>query len=154
MTSLLNPAIQNRASVQIPGLEQVAFQLKNIELPGINALAGSQSTPKGVLPHEGSVIEYSDLSIEFQVSSDLSEYVAAHTWLTKSHISKGPSNYETETPKQITLYIYDPHYQVIQTIQFYECVPIELSSLQYDQSSSTVSLSATLTIDYSYYEFT
>ena len=154
MTSLLNPAIQNRASLHIPGLEHVAFQLKNVELPGLSAQAGSQNTPKGILPREGSVIEYGDLPIEFHVSGDLSEYISAQTWLTRSHISKGPAQYQMETPKQITLYIYDPHYQVVQTVQFYECVPIELSSLQYDQSSSTVSLSATITIDYTYYEFT
>lgn len=148
----LNALVSNRATVTIPGLEQVSFSIIGTPLPGITATVAEQPSQLGNIMQGGSTVEYENLELEFQVSDDLSEYKEVSDWLLATHLSYADYTY-TDMRKQITMIIVNAHYTPTQTVVFHGALPEALSSLQFSQEDDTVTLTATVTVRYSHYEF-
>lgn len=131
----------------IEGLPSIAFHLKNFFLPsvslGLNDLGGPGDYPVRV---PGDRIIYDNISLEFFIQADYSNYRAAYEWLQEQ--------VSNPNQKTITVYLLDGQGrpQGI-TVDFYECFPANIAPVMLDTDNSDDALSCTLDIYYERFAF-
>jgi|TARA_E500000331_G_scaffold4923_1_gene4779 hypothetical protein len=164
-------------------LPKVEFFTTACNLPGINLGQYEYGTPFKNIPIAGDKLTYEQLNITFIVDEFLENYRTLHEWMVgigfpknrkqfsdfRSNKSTQVSSVDTATPSvdsvgkavpdasfysDAFLIILSNKNNPIVTIDFQNCFPVSLSSLQYDQSATDVNnLIATATFSYQIYEF-
>tara|TARA_R110000796_G_scaffold22482_1_gene65141 strand:- start:67 stop:660 length:594 start_codon:yes stop_codon:yes gene_type:complete len=164
-------------------LPKVEFFTTSCNLPGISLGQYEYGTPFKNIPIMGDKLTYEQLSITFIVDEFLENYRTLHEWMIgigfpknrkqfsdfRSNKSTQVSSVDTATPsvdsigKAVSdasfysdafLIILSNKNNPIVTINFENCFPVSLSSLQYDQGATDANnLIATATFSYQIYEF-
>jgi len=134
-------------SNQYPNLE---YFCTAATLPGLNL--GDTPVPfKGVnLSFTGDRVSFEDLSITFNVTEDMENYIETFNWI---HSLVQSTNAE-DSKSDATLLILSSHNNVTKEIRFTGVFPIGLSALEFNAQETEISyLQATLTLKYTTFEF-
>ena len=162
-------------------LPKVEFFAVSATIPAIALSDVVIPTPFKSIPMMGDQLTFDNLSITYIVDEYLENFLSIHEWMTaigfpksrkqfsdfKSNISNTPSaavspstdRVGASTPANALfsdayLMVLSNKNNPIVTIDFQNCFPVSLSSLQYDQSATDVNnLIATATFSYQIYEF-
>lgn len=128
----------------------VEYFCTEASLPDITVNPALQYTPQRNAYQQGDKAEYAPLELAFLVDEDMTNFKEMHDWLLAEVIQKDTG----QTTRDITLSIVTSHNNVIQSIQFVDCIPTNLSGLNFNlQQTDTQYLTARATFQYSYYKF-
>lgn len=145
-------------------LSPVGFQFKidntkypNLEyfctaatLPGLNL--GDTAVPyKGVnLSFTGDRVTFEDLSITFNVTEDMENYIETFNWIHHLVQNSNAEGFKSDA----TLLILSSHNNVTKEIKFTGVFPISLSALEFNSQQTEIEyLQANLTLKYTTFEF-
>jgi len=119
-----------------------------ISLPDIS-LPESPQPYRGVnLAFEGDRLQFGDLSITFNVTEDMENYIETFDWMHRCISEKEDQKEDAE------LIILNSHNNTTKRVKIKDVFPIALSELAFDVKTTEVEyLQATVTFAYSTYEF-
>jgi hypothetical protein len=145
----------------------MAFFCQSVNIPGINLGAPEFGNPFNVQPIPGESLTYDQLTVQFLVDSDMTNYKSLYNWI----IALGfPQSYQqyinfagTDTTNyselaknysDATLQILNGNNQTAQMIQFVDLFPITIDSLMFASTNTDVQyLVGNATFRYGYYKF-
>jgi hypothetical protein len=155
---------------QLVKFPEISFFLNEVALPGISIGKIIHPTQIHDFPIPGETMEFDDLSMTFNVDSNLDNYNVVHSWIVGMGFPEDSAQY-TQILKRAnnitsiselakgytdgTLIIFgnDGHPKI--QVLFKDCFPTNISSIQFNsQNTDSVPLQCTATFTYSSYSFT
>ena len=122
-----------------------------VTLPGVTN--GDVSMPyRGVnLALSGDRMGFDDLSIRFNITEDMENYIETFNWMHNLIQKKdADKNYKNDA----TLLIYSSHNNINKEIRFFDVFPIQLSSVEFNAQGTDIEyLQADLVLKYTSFEF-
>lgn len=162
----INPLSPNGFMFSIQRLPELTYFAQDVSLPAITLGSLSIATPFVNYPVAGDMVEFGDLTIPFLVDSNMSNYKAVFNWIRGLGFPENNTQYTEQVTSQLatsevqastsdaTLSVLGSNNQVIQTIQFIDCIPTSLDTLTFTSTVQDVQyLVANVTFRYSYYRF-
>ena len=132
-------------ATKYPNLE---YFCSGVNLPGIGMGAVEQPYRGVNLGFTGDRLTFEDLTITFNVSEDMDNYLETFNWMDKILRTE-----ETEV-SDATLTILTSHNNAGKTIKFKDCFPTALSGFEFTTTSTEVEyLQASVTFKYTTFEF-
>ena len=152
----INPLSPNGFMFGISKLPTLKFFCQQVNLPGITLGAPEFGNPFNVAPIPGETLTYDQLTVQFLINEDMSNYQAIYTQYTTflndaDQIATGElaKNYS-----DATLQILGSNNTVVKNVQFYDMFPITLDSLVFQATNQDVNyLIGNATFRYGYYKF-
>ena len=135
-------------SIDRQNLANVDYFCVSASIPEIstNELQTPYRSDYGYEP--GEKIEYAPLTIRFLVDEDMNNYREIFNWLYDNVKGTGDSTVDA------SLSVLTSHNNVSQTIQFTNCFPTSLSSLEFNAQNTDVEyFTAEAVLRYNYYRF-
>lgn len=167
--SNINPLQNNGFLFSIRKLPDLTFFCQDVTLPDIQAPPAEIETPLVLTPLPGDKISFGDLSIQFLINENMTNYIAIHNWMIGLGFPQSHQQYQNfinvnttslnTTPllssySDGTLQVLGSNNIMIQTITFVDLLPVGLSSLSLRSTDDTTSfLVGSATFRYSYYFF-
>lgn len=166
--SNINPLSPNGFMFGISKLPTLKFFCQQVNLPGITLGAPEFGNPFNVAPIPGETLTYDQLTVQFLVSEDMSNYQAIYNWIVALGFPQDYAQYTTfvndtdqittselaKNYSDATLEILGPNNLAVKTVQFYDLFPIALDSLLFQATSQDVNyLIGNATFRYGYYKF-
>ena len=130
-------------------LPNVNFFCQRVNIPAINLGIALQNTPFSDMNYEGDKLTFEQMTMNFYVNEDLSNYLEVYSWL----ISLGfPDNYKQFNLKESSLNFAanesrtsdmnliletnksNPNFSVV----FKDAFPVSLSSIEFDAAATTL----------------
>ena len=103
---------------------------------------------KGVaLSEPGNRLEFSELSLSFNVTENLENYIETFDWMHEI------TNTQGDYKEDASLLILNSHNNVAKEVVFNGIFPTALDALEFDTKSGIEYFSATVTFEYTSYEF-
>lgn len=163
----INPLSPNGFQFSIVKLPELSYFAQQVNLPPITLGAPEQNTPFVTVPVPGEMLTYEQLTVQFLVDEQMSNYKAIHDWMVGLGFPENYDQYanfvnqETSKVSELqknysdgTLQILGPNNKPIQTIQFIDLFPISLETLMFDSTTSDVQyLVGNVTFRYTLYKF-
>lgn len=118
-----------------------------VNLPGINLGNVDLGYRGGTVAEVGDRLEFSELSITFNVTEDMENYLEITNWMHRIVNQKG------DFKEDATLLIMNSHNNVAKEVHFNSVFPTAISELSFDTSGDVEYLKATVTFQYTTYEF-
>lgn len=153
----------NQFQLVIPSFEATRFLSTTFDIPSITLPSANADTPFSRLKFAGDKAEFSPLSFEFLIDETMTNYLEIYDWLigigyaTSFDVFKNfkkKSNYQPLGEQDIKIIVLDSKNNPVQTINFYNAIPISLASGQMSSLASDVEyMRATVVFDYDYYDF-
>lgn len=151
----------------IQSLPKVTYFCQSASIPTISMGNAIQSTPFVDAPVPGDKLVFGDLSIKFMIQEDMSNYLELFNWINALGFPVSREQYasfiraQTSKPKgkeeysDSSLLVLGSENKPIVRINFYDCFPISLSSVDFDISSgNTTYFQANATFKYLRYDIT
>jgi len=167
--SNLNLLQSNGFMFSITKLPGLTYFCQEASIPGISLPVAEINSPLSKMPFAGDKLEFEDLSIEFLINEDMSNYKAIHDWMVGLGFPELHTQYQnfinTNTTALSTnpvmasnsdgiLSIMNSSNNVIRTIHFIDLVPVNLATVTVRSSTDdTTYLAGVATFDYNYYTF-
>ena len=118
-----------------------------VNLPSL-ALASVEIPYKGVaLSEAGNRLEFGDLTLTFNVTENLENYIETYNWMHNFVNDKG------DFKEDATLLILNSHNNLSKEVRFNGIFPTALDALEFDTTAGVEYLKATVTFEYTSYEF-
>tara|TARA_Y100001937_G_scaffold123652_1_gene186863 strand:+ start:494 stop:955 length:462 start_codon:yes stop_codon:yes gene_type:complete len=118
-----------------------------VNLPTLN-LTSVEIPYKGVaLSEPGNRLEFSELSLSFNVTENLENYIETFDWMHEI------TNTQGDYKEDASLLILNSHNNVAKEVVFNGIFPTALDALEFDTKSGIEYFSATVTFEYTSYEF-
>lgn len=152
----------------IQTLPKVTYFCQSASIPAISMGNAVQATPFVDAPVPGDKLVFGDLNIKFMIQEDMSNYLELYNWLIglgfpvsrqqysdfiKSRQQSAPKNKETFSDS--SLLVLGSENKPIVRVNFYDCFPVSLSSVDFDVSSgNTTYFQANATFKYLRYDIT
>lgn len=165
----LNPLQSNGFMFTINKLPSLSYFCQEVNIPGIVLPVADINSPLSKMPFAGDKLDFENLTVEFLINEDMSNYKAIHDWLIGlgfpelhqqyQNFITNNSNSLTHTPALAStsdgvLSILNSANNAIRTVQFVDLVPLSLSTLQMRSTNDdTTYLAGVATFDYNYYSF-
>ena len=151
LPQILNPLSPNGFMFKISKLPDLTYWCQRITLPALTLPVATQATPFVQIGQTGDTLDYADLTVEFLVDSQMSNYIAVHNWLTNGFPGQTPAN---GTFSDATLHVLGAQNETVRTIRFADVTPTSLEGLTFESTASDVQyLGGSITFRYTYYEF-
>lgn len=125
----------------------IEYFCTGVNLPSLTL--GSIELPyRGVaLSEAGNRLEFGDLSLTFNVTENLENYIETYDWMHNFVNAKG------DYKEDATLLILNSHNNVSKEVRFFGIFPTSLDALEFDTTAGVEYLKATVTFEYTSYEF-
>jgi len=178
----INPLARQPTNIDFARTTQFKFSLlkiPNVEyftttanIPGISFTGDADiNTPFKTIAMIGDTLDFEDLTVEFLVNEDLSNYREIHDWMTgigfpqsnpqfttalaeNTGTAAGENNVTSLLTSDATMTILSNKNNPILRCNFRNCHPKSLSALSFNsQSTDTEQITATVTFKYDLYEF-
>jgi hypothetical protein len=163
----INPLSPNGFMFNITKLPNLSFFCQQVNLPGITLGAPEFGNPFNVQPIPGETLTYDQLTVQFLVDSDMSNYKAIYNWIIALGFPQSYEQYITfnendtlnyselaKNYSDATLSILGANNVPSQIIQFNDMFPITLDSLMFASTNTDVQyLVGNATFRYGYYKF-
>lgn len=131
---------------KFPNLE---YFCTGISLPDISLPESPQPYRGANLAFTGDRLQFGDLSITFNVTEDMENYIETFNWMHRCINEKEDQKEDAE------LLILNSHNNVSKKVKIKDVFPIALSELAFDVKGAEIEyLQATVTFAYTTYEFT
>jgi hypothetical protein len=165
----INPLSPNGFMFGINKLPTLKFFCQQVNLPGITLGAPEFGNPFNIAPIPGETLTYDQLTVQFLVSEDMSNYQAIYNWIVALGFPQDYSQYTTfisgadqittselaANYSDATLQILGPNNLPVKTVTFYDMFPVGLDSLMFQSTNQDVNyLIGNVTFRYGYYKFT
>lgn len=167
--SNINPLSPNGFNFSIIKLPEVSFFCQEVNLPDITLPSVDINTPLSINPIAGDIISYGDLTVQFLIDENMANYKAIFNWLKGLGFPNEHKEYSDFIQTQThpigwsrlsrefsdgVLSILGSNNQSIQSVNFVDLVPINLSSLTFQSTNQDVQyLVGTASFKYDHYEF-
>lgn len=171
MTALShNPTNKNLLSplvfmFQIKRAPNVNFHVQSVLLPGIVLDQVEYSNPFTDIPQTGDQLYWEELGIHFKVNENLANWLEIWNWIKNTGFPNSYDEYASLSTQakssglglksDISLLISDNNKSLSFDITFKDAIPISLSALQFDSTSTSISyLDAFASFRYVSYDIT
>lgn len=136
-------------SVSSQEFPNVEYFCTSVTLPGISVAESPLSYRGGNVAMTGDKLNFDELSIRFNVTEDMDNYIEMFNWMHNIVQSS-----ETESHKyDASLLILSSHNNVNREISFRDCFPTSLSALEFSAQQDGIEyLQADASFKYSYFE--
>lgn len=144
----------NRATLQIDKLPGVSFSCTNYAIPSLSLPTANQQTPFYDKPYHGDKINWSDLQVEYLVSSNLSNWLAAFEWMNHLAPAEDRADYIglSEQFSGATLTVYSSTNVPMFRIRFLDCVITDIGEIRFSEEvTETQFVKSTLSLSYQRY---
>ena len=162
----ISPLNPNGFTFSVDRLPDTTFFVQSVNLPGINLGEFNQATPLIMNPIPGEMITYNDLSLEFQVDANMTNWKAIHDWIIglgfpekheqylsyltadeKVKISEISKNYS-----DATLQVLSGQNNPVKTFTFVDMFPTALEPIQFESKMQDVMMvSGRATFKFAFY---
>ena len=167
--SNINPLQANGFLFSINKLPNLSYFCQEVSIPGITLPVADVNSPLSKVPYVGDKLEFDNLTIEFLINEDMSNYKAIHDWMVSlgfPELHQQYADFINENTNELSrtpvlasvsdgiLIILNSSNNPIRTINFVDLVPVNLSTITLRSSTDdTTYLAGTATFDYNYYSF-
>jgi len=164
----INPLSPNGYLFSLQRLSTLSYFCQEVSIPAITLPEAMQVTPFSRVPLSGDQIDFEPLRIQFLIDSKMENYKAIHNWIIGLGFPEDYAQYTTtiggavpaslsevaQSSSDATLVILGNDNNIIQTIQFADCIPQSLESITFTSTSQDVTyLIGSANFSYSYYKF-
>lgn len=163
----INPLSPNGFKFAITKLPDVTFFAQNVNLPGITLGEPTFATPFSTQPVPGDTLSYDQLTLNFLVDENMSNYRIIYNWIVALGFPESYDQYivgqagDTTAYGELaknysdaTLQILDSSNNPIQSIQFFDVFPTTIESLSFASTNDDVNyLVGTATFKFGWYRF-
>ena len=164
----INPLSPNGFLFSVQKLPKLNYFAQEVQLPGITLGAPEFGNSFAIQPIPGDTLTYDSLNVRFLIDEDMENFRQIHDWIVALGF---PENYDqyinfiSQDTRQLTnelaknysdctLQILGSNNVAVQTLQFIDCFPITLTSLQFMSTNSDVQyLVGDVTFRFGYYRF-
>ena len=149
--SNINPLSSNGFNFSIHKLPEVSFFCQEVQLPGLSLPAVEVLNPLGYNPFAGDVITWEDLTLQFLIDENMSNYKAIFNWLIGLGFPGDSQQFQDYIDTQDnfghrlikefsdgTLQILGSNSQPVQTVKFIDLIPTNLNSLNFQSTNTDV----------------
>ena len=153
----LNPILPTYFQFSMKRCPHVSFFCQSANLPGVSLSVVEQPTRFRSIPHTPSTFEYEDLTINFLVDEEMKNWLEMYDWMKSTVTRKDHEEIEDTTDHytDASLTLLNSAMQPQLRVQFFNMLPVELSSLEFDSTTPTPEpLVATASFRYTTYEIT
>ncbi len=152
----LNYLSGNRAVFTIPELSETSFTVNGFELPAISLPNAFQATQNIMKPVAGETLEFSELTINFLVMENLSNWREIYDWMRAlgAPFSK-KAEYLKGHPRWADAFvtIYSAKNNPIMRVKFIDAVPVNLGAITFSEEiQETTTLTCSVTFAYERYD--
>ena len=164
--SNINPLSPNGFMFSISRLPELSFFCQEVQIPSINLSNPEIATPFSRYPVSGDILDFGDLTVQFLVDSEMTNYKAIFNWIrglgfpenytqyTEQSSSEIPMSEVQSTTSDGTITILGNTNVPIQTVKFVDLLPQSLESLTFVSTAQDVQyLVGSATFKYSYFTF-
>ncbi len=125
---------------------KVSFFCQSATVPGISLSTARQPTRYNYITHPGDEINFEDLTLEFIVDENMSNYVTVHNWVRKlghpyssEDIQELPGDsLDDKTYSDAVLFILDSNFKKKFKVVFKDVFPTDLGPLKFESTSTDV----------------
>ncbi len=162
----ITPLSPNGFMFSIQKIPEMTYFCQSVAIPSASLGVIDVATPFVDYPVPGDKIVFAELNVQFLVDSAMANYKAIFDWIKGLGFPESYSQYTTATNSTLnlpynaavlsdaTLTILGSNNEPVQTIQFVDCVPISIESLQFSSTSTDVQyLVGNATFRYALYKF-
>lgn len=152
----LNYVSKNRATLNIPGLNDLTLTLKSFPLPGISLPPVEVPSPFYQKKFAGDKVMFDTLNLVFIVDERLTNWIEVWKWIVGLGAPEDKEQYREKEHNELDAYmtIYSSHNNPLLKVKFLECIPTALSELPFSEDiTETEIIEATVSIEYLRYEF-
>lgn len=151
----INLLTSNRATFQLQGFPAFEASVTSFQLPAVSLSEVDVPTRFNRGKEAGTEVEFDQLSIEFLVNEDLSNWLEMFNWLISLGFPKDHAQYRGNDNRHSdgSLIVYSSHNNPELKFKFYELFPTNLSGIEFtEEDSDTLYRKATVTFSILYYE--
>lgn len=151
----LNYLTKNRATFTIPALNNLTLTIKSFQLPGISLPPVETPSPFFQKHHAGDKVLFDTLNLVFQVDEQLVSWLEVFKWIIGLGAPVDKVQYREKEHFELDGYltIYSSHNNPIVRFKFLECIPTDLSPLDFEEGvTDTEHMDASVAIEYLRYE--
>lgn len=147
----LNPLSPNGFQFSVQKLPDITFFCQSANLPGIMLGEPEFATPFSKQPIPGDTLSYEPLQLQFLIDENMQNYRTLYNWIVALGFPESYQQYINQNAQDTTAYselaknysdatlqILDSNNQAIQTVQFYDVFPTNISSLQFASTNEDV----------------
>ncbi len=153
---------------EINKLPDLTFFAQEVNLPGLSLGEPEFGTPFARVPVPGETLTYDAFEIRFMVDEEMANYKAVYNWMVALGFPESYTQYvelvdeaQIAAISELATNYSDAQLQILsnvntsnQSVQFYDCFPIALSSIVFQSTNSDVPyVVANATFKFSYYKF-
>lgn len=142
--------------LQVKKTPTVNYNVQKVNLPSVSLGSADVETPFTKIPFPGTKLTFGNLQVTFKVDEDMKNYLEIYQWLRAVGF---PDNFAQYTNmagaaltsgdgvfSDISLIVLTGAKNPNMEITFYDCFPVDLSSLDFDSTSADVDyITATVT---------
>lgn len=153
LTTNINYLHKNKFRMLIDSVtkKRVQFTVQNINFDGLSIEASKVKRMGRDMAISADTLTYGNLTVDFLILEDMSNYVEIHDWIEASVINQDGK--EDNKRKDMTLMVYSSHNNPIAEIQFINAFPIEITGIEFDSTVEDMKYAtATATFMYDYHK--
>lgn len=153
----LNPLLPTYFQFSMKRCPHVTFFCQSANLPSISVSVINQPTRFVNIPHAPGIPEFDDLTINFIVDEELTNWMELYEWIRSTVHTDDHREYEkaNEHYTDATLTILNSAMNPKIRVEFYNLLPVNLSGLEFDSTTTSPdALIGTATFRYTNYEIT
>lgn len=153
----------NQFQLVIPSFEATRFLSTSFNIPSITLPSANADTPFATLKFAGDKADFSPLSFEFIVDETMTNYLEIYEWLVSISYTesfdqfknfKNKTSYQPLGEQDIQVIVLDSKNNPVQTINFYNAIPVSLETGEMQSTVSDVDyMRAKVVFVYDYYDF-
>ena len=165
----INPLQSNGFLFTINKIPSLSYFCQEVSVPGISLPTADVNSPLSRVPYAGDKVSFDDLTVEFLINEDMSNYKAIHDWIVSLGFPELHQQYADFINENTTtlsrspvmastsdgvLSILNSSNNVVRTVQFIDLVPTNLATVTLRSSTDdTTYLAGVATFAYNYYSF-
>lgn len=165
----INPLQTNGFLFNINKYPDIKYFCTEANIPSIDLPAAINTTRFIDIPNPGDKLEFGDLQLTFLIDEDMRNYKAIYTWLVGLGFPKNNEQFAdfikrqtdglntsiaTASASDAILQVLNSANNPVATIQYYDIIPISLSSLQFTSTTdSTTYFAGQALFKYTLFEF-
>lgn len=152
-----NFLVANRFRFEIARAPHVNFNLVEVEIPGVTAPAVNINTPRLAIPKHADHAIFSDFTVTFKITEDMSNYIELFSWMTKSAAIKSTEQHAElkyapvgslqTVYSDLTLTIISSSQNPVAQVTFTDAFPTALTPINFSTAESG-ELNCTATFSY------
>lgn len=134
--------------LQIKKTPHVNYFIQQVNMPSVTLGTADVDTPFTKIPFPGTKLTFGNLQVTFKVDEDMKNYLEIYQWLRDVGFPDNFAQYQNIAGQglasgdgvfsDITLVVLSSAMNPNMEVTFYDCFPVDLSSISFDSTSEDV----------------